>query len=219
MGLAARPELGVLGANGAGKSTFLRLVRGEIWPAQGDRSQRLYCPDGGAPEMSPLAMRAASRLVSAELLDTYQRRGWNLSVLATVLSGFFDTPYLYREASPAQVAAARRELAALGLTDLAETPVLALSRGQAKLALLARGLVATPRFLFLDEGLEALDAPTRTRLLERLGAEQARGAALAMASHRAADLLPGLSHALRLEHGRITAQGPRDAVAPPAPRP
>ncbi|MFZ5586490.1 MAG: ATP-binding cassette domain-containing protein [Thermodesulfobacteriota bacterium] len=208
---------GVLGANGAGKSTFLRLARGDVWPAQG-QGQRLYALDG-QPEASPLAMRAASRLVSAELLDAYRRRGWNLSVMQTVLTGFFDTPYLHREPTPDQRAAARRELAALGLAGLAGEPVLRLSRGQAKLVLLARGLVAQPRFIFLDEGLEALDAPTRRRMLARLAAEQARGAALAMASHRAADLLPGLSHALVLERGRIAAQGPREQVAPPPARP
>ncbi len=203
---------GVVGANGAGKSTFLRLLRGEIWPAPG-QGRRLYGLEG-APEESPLAMRAASRLVSAELMENYRRRDWNLSLIDTVCAGFGDTAYLHQEISPAQRAQARELIAELGLSHLAGQPLLRLSRGQMKRALIARALVGQPAILFMDEGCEDLDRQARPRVLGLLARRVAQGMGLVVASHREDELLPCLTHLLRLAGGRIAWQGPR-AEAPP----
>ncbi|MCA1989680.1 MAG: ATP-binding cassette domain-containing protein [Desulfarculus sp.] len=206
---------GVVGANGAGKSTFLRLLRGEIWPAP-DQGRRLYGLDG-PPEESPLAMRAASRLVSAELMETYRRRDWNLSLLDTVCAGFGDTAYLHHEISPAQRARARELIAELGLAHLVDQPLLRLSRGQMKRALIARALVGDPAILFLDEGCEDLDRQARPRVLGLLTRRVEAGMGLVVASHREDELLPCLTHLLRLAGGRIAWQGLRQAAPPLSP--
>ncbi len=206
---------GVVGANGAGKSTFLRLLRGEIWPAP-DQGRRLYGLDG-PPEESPLAMRAASRLVSAELMETYRRRDWNLSLLDTVCAGFGDTAYLHHEISPAQRAWARELIAELGLAHLVDQPLLRLSRGQMKRALIARALVGDPAILFLDEGCEDLDRQARPRVLGLLTRRVEAGMGLVVASHREDELLPCLTHLLRLAGGRIAWQGLRQAAPPLSP--
>jgi molybdate transport system ATP-binding protein len=209
--LAPGQHWAVLGANGAGKSTFLRLVRGEIWPRI-DGGSRLYHLNGQREE-SPIAFRQASALVSAELLDRYQRREWNLTALQTVCTGFNESVYLQEEASPDEQRAARQALAQVGLADKEREPLLRLSRGQIKRVLIARALVRQPKVLILDEALEDLDAGTRAELTKLLTGLTEKGVSLLYATHRQEELFPALNHFLVLEEGRITSQGPRHEIA------
>jgi len=201
---------GVLGGKGAGKSTFLRLVRGEIWP-RADGGRRLYANGGQAGE-SPLGFRQISSLVSPELLDLYQRRQWNLSVLETVCAGLYDAAYLPQAPSPEQERAAREALAQVGLAAIGEETLLRLSRGQMKRALIARALVRRPQVLLLDEVGEDMDRASRRAFLELLERLAQEGVTLLCASHRRDELPSALTHLLILGGGRILAQGARPAL-------
>ncbi|MFH2127889.1 MAG: ATP-binding cassette domain-containing protein, partial [Pseudomonadota bacterium] len=201
---------GVLGNNGAGKSTFLRLVRGEIWPRAGHGS-RLYCLNG-RPEESPLAFRQASALVSSELLDRYQRRLWNLSALETVCSGLSESVYLHEDPGREAWRRAEQALARVGLAGKEREPLLRLSRGQIKLVLLARALVRRPRVLILDEACEDLDLAARAEIFQVLDSLAQNGVSLLYATHRREELIPALSHLLVLEGGRIARQGLREEI-------
>ncbi len=200
----------VLGANGAGKSTFLRLVRGDIWPAP-DGGRRLYWQDG-AWQRSPLGFKESAALVSSELLDSYRLRNWNLTSLQVVLSGLYDTHLIYQEPSLEQKQQARATMERLGIAPLARRPVLELSRGQAKKVLLARALVRRPRLLLLDECCEGLDPGARGEVLALVQMAAQDGATLLQATHRPAELVPAVEQALLLERGCLAAQGPREEV-------
>jgi molybdate transport system ATP-binding protein len=201
----------VLGSNGAGKSIFLRLVRGDLWPLPQHRGRRRYLVDGRLTT-SPLSFREHTSLVSSELLDEYQQKNWSLSGLEVVVSGLLGSHLLYREPAAVQWERAQEMLARLELGHLAERDILTMSQGQAKQVLIARALVSRPRLLILDEPCEGLDAGSRGRLLAMLGKVAAEGTQLVYATHRGADLVPGTTHALVLEQGVITAQGSLERV-------
>ncbi|MCB2228934.1 MAG: ATP-binding cassette domain-containing protein [Desulfarculaceae bacterium] len=201
----------VLGGNGAGKSTFLRLVRGELWPLPESRQRRRFLVDGRLTT-SPLSFREHTSLVSSELLAQYQHKNWSLTGLEVVVSGLTGSHLLYSDPAPVQWERAQEVLARLELTHLAERDILTMSQGQAKQVLIARALVSRPRLLILDEPCEGLDAPSRARLLAMLGKVADSGTQLLYATHRGSELAPGTSHALILEQGRIAAQGPLDQV-------
>ena len=61
MQVPAGATLAVLGRNGAGTSTLLRLLRGEVWPDHG-RGRRVFHLRG-APEDSPIGVRERIGLV------------------------------------------------------------------------------------------------------------------------------------------------------------
>jgi molybdate transport system ATP-binding protein len=206
----------VLGGNGAGKTTFLRLVRGDIWPAPGDHHKRRYFP-GGRAQASPLGFKQATGYVSSELLDTYKRREWNLSGFKTVCTGFWDTPLLYQQPVDWQLEQARRTLALMGVENLAEQSILTMSQGQAKKVLIARALVRKPSLLVLDEPCDGLDPASRDSLLNTLDAVAKSGTQLLYSTHRQDELVPATSHALILQGGVVAAQGElAEVLASPA---
>src|ERR1044071_3701847 len=59
----------VLGANGSGKSTFLKLLRGEVWPipGKGERTYRL----AGERQTTAVKVKEQISLVSTEMHDRY----------------------------------------------------------------------------------------------------------------------------------------------------
>jgi len=199
-------HLAVAGVNGSGKTTFLRLLRGEILPDAG--GERVY-DFGRGPQHSVVGLRRRISMVSADMQDFYFLHARRATGRDVVLAGFFDTPILYEETTPEQEAAADETIERLGITDLASRELGTLSTGQVRKLLVARGLAPGPDILLLDECLDGLDKAGRAEVLELL--EQAgERATLVCAAHRAGDLPDCVREALVLEGGVIVSEGPRD---------
>jgi len=216
---------GIFGGNGAGKSTFLSLVRGDSWPSKGARLYR-DAWDGphasGEPRVSPIGFRERTAMVSAEQQLWYARAEADPDVVQVVVSGFYNAPLAYGPITAGQDKAARAALDLVGLGDKAEARLSRLSQGQQRRVLLARALAMEPRLLLLDECLEGLDKRARQAMLDILARLPGAGTALLAATHRAeeAHALP-LDGGLVLEAGRIVFSGGPDeaiALAFPAPR-
>ncbi len=141
--LNAEENWAVLGGNGAGKTTFLNLIRGDVWPAP-EHGRRLYHVNGTTKE-SPIGFRERTGLVSPELLDRYRREGWNLSGLEVVCTGFQGSPLLYDKPTRGQLGRCHEVLSSLGLEELADRRILSMSHGEAKKILIARSLCTDPR--------------------------------------------------------------------------
>ncbi|MFW5735338.1 MAG: ATP-binding cassette domain-containing protein, partial [Oceanidesulfovibrio sp.] len=216
----------VLGRNGAGKSTFLELVRGDIAPAQDEddplRSARSYCLDG-AVRSAPGPVKTRIGLVSPDMQERYRRLESPIRGRELVASGLDGGPLLYRRPSAAEWSRVDQLLDDLGIASLAGVQAVRMSQGQLRAVLVARALLALRRaagrghsLLLLDEVTQGLDKRARSRALdivERIAAEEA-GPRLMLATHRPDEIPAGVGHALVIEHGRIAARAtPREAAA------
>ncbi|MDD4952438.1 MAG: ATP-binding cassette domain-containing protein, partial [Desulfovibrionaceae bacterium] len=206
--VSAGEHWGVLGPNGAGKTTLLRLLRGDLAPDPG--GGRVYHLAGRDQE-SPIGIRPLMPMVSPALHDFYTAGQWRVSGLELVLSGFFDTPFLYQEPSAAQRLAALRTMDELGIADLEHRTFPEMSRGQARKAFLARALAPGPAILVLDECLDGLDRRSRAGVQELLD-RAASMAGLVCAVNRLSDLPRCVDRVLVLDRGRVAARGPRSQV-------
>lgn len=208
--LEAGTHWGLVGANGSGKSSLLRLVAGALWPAPG-RGARRY--DFGRGEQGDaVAAKRRITLVGHELQDQYTQRGWNSSAFDVVLSGLFRTDVLRDRPSAADAIRARAVIRELGLAHLAERRFLELSRGEQRRVLIARSFLFRPQVLLLDEVASGLDAQAR-RDLDAMLARIAKHSTLVCAAHTHADLPVVVERVAELAHGTILRETRR---APPA---
>jgi molybdate transport system ATP-binding protein len=184
----------IFGANGAGKSSFLKLLYGDLSPALGGRIERT-----GFPQGTPITeWKRQVGYVSPELQSDY---AINVSVLDLVASGRYASIGLVDEPTAQDRGVANGWLKFFGLLSVARRRPRELSYGQLRRALIARAMAANARILLLDEPLTGLDPKQRAimkRLLERLMKQRT----LIVAVHHPEDLPRGMTHGLRLHNRR-----------------
>jgi len=201
----------VLGGNGSGKSTFLKLVRGELWPAPG-RGNRIYALDGER-QLNAVGIKEKIGFVSPELQERYLQQEWTLTGLQVIHTGFFSSDYLYQKHTPKQARRAASIIRALRLEGLISRNVQALSTGELRKLLIARALAGEPRILVFDEVCDGLDSRSRAQLLNMIGQIARAGTPVLYTTHRTDDTIPEISHELILERGRILRCGARTRAA------
>ena len=202
--LEAGRHWAVLGANGAGKSTFLRLLRGEIWPAPVGGGVRRYCLDGTLTE-SPIGVRLHVALVSAEQQTRYMRTDWQMKCWQVAFTGLFDGDLIYHHPQPEQLEQVRTSMAALEIEALWDADFHKLSQGQLRRVLIARALVRRPRVLICDEIGVGLDRASRHTLLGTVERAAYGGVQILMTSHRREELLDVITDQLELVGGRLSS--------------
>jgi ABC-2 type transport system ATP-binding protein len=191
--ISAGEFFALLGPNGAGKTTAVHIFATLLCPSRG--SARVL---GHDVVRDGLAVRRGIGLVFQE--PTLDR---DLSVVENLrfAARLWDLP--------PRVAEPRIDtlLDQFGLAPRRDVPVRALSGGQRRSADIARGLLAEPRALFLDEPTAGLDPHARRALwdsIHRLRAE--RGVTIFLTTHYVEEAEPCDRVAL-LDHGRLAALG------------
>ena len=197
--LAAGECLALFGPNGAGKTTLLRLLAGLLAPTEG------HCRVGGVALRDGRAARAQVGLVShASMLYGALTARENVEFAARMY-GVRDAP-----------AAARRALAHMRVTDRADAPVRALSRGLQQRVSIARAIVHEPRLLLCDEPYTGLDEVGSAALTAALAERRDHGAALLLVTHNLGEGLALATHAAIMRRGRFVRYESRTVLDPAA---
>ena len=182
---------GFLGANGAGKSTSIKLLMGLLHGHRG--SIQLFGQPIGKP-----ALRARLGYLPEQpyFYDNLQVEEY-LTYLGR-LSGMTPT---------AISAACERVYQLLDLGDLRTRMLRSFSKGMRQRFGLAQAIFHKPDLLVLDEPFSGLDPLWRARFREVMHLERQRGATLFFSSHILADVEDLCDHYGMIDHGRILEQG------------
>ena len=192
----------LLGPNGCGKSTLMRLLSGELEPCSG-----AVLLDGKPVRQWKLQERAqkmATVLQSAPpVLD--------FTVEELVMTG--RIPYLSAFSAPsaADRAAVQQAMEATGVADFADRISSRLSGGERQRALIASALAADPEILLLDEPTSATD-PAHTLSLLELFAERAGTKSVLMITHDLSLAAQFADRVILLAGGKIAADGTPETV-------
>ncbi len=148
--------LAVLGPNGGGKTTLIRILLGILRPMQG-RAMVLGEPPGESPQRVgyvPQSQSGADR--------------FPINVMDTVLLGRLGHLGRWFRFSGRDYQMARHALEEVGMLEFSERSIGSLSGGQRQRVLIARALAGEPEILFLDEPTAAVDQAFHSRFYDLL---------------------------------------------------
>ena len=182
----------VIGPNGSGKTSLLRLLHGLERPRRG--TVRFAVPDDEARRRQAFVFQT----------PVLMRR--------TVLD---NIAYPLRLAGVARAAARERAeglAERFGLAGAARLPASVLSGGERQKLALARALATSPDLLFLDEPTASLDGRTTRQIEGFLADAGASGTRIVLATHDLGQARRLADEVVFLHHGTVRERGPAGEV-------
>jgi ABC-2 type transport system ATP-binding protein len=187
-------RIAVMGPNGAGKTTLLKLIGGLLLPTAGNIIVNGF---------STLHHNSAARKSVGFVLNEERSFFWRLTAVQNLeFFGALDNLW------GADLRDRIRELISLvGLEEAADKPIAAYSSGMKQRLALARGLIAEPEVLILDEPTRALDPVACDDLTELILSRIYEGSrkTLLIATHRLEEAMKLCNKVVVIDRGRLKA--------------
>jgi zinc transport system ATP-binding protein len=180
---------GIIGPNGGGKSTLLKLLLG------------LLIPQAGRIVVSTKEIAYVPQTFGFDRL-------FPITALEVVLGGRMQNLSFWGRFSEQDRKVALEKLAQVGLAHMADQQFGALSQGQAQRVLIARAIASNPSILLLDEPTSSSDPKAQTAILDVIDGHKAYMTIL-MVSHSVGAILEKVDGILCVQGGTVTIS-PKD---------
>lgn len=180
---------GLLGPNGAGKSTLINILAGLVIKTSG-RAEVM----GFDIEKQMLSARMNLGIVPQELvLDTF----FTVRQALDMHAGYYGVPKAKRRTDEI--------IAAMGLTDKADSHSRQLSGGMRRRLLIAKALVHSPRVLILDEPTAGVDVELRDQLWAYVRQLNKQGTTVLLTTHYLEEAEELCDRVAIINHGEVIA--------------
>jgi len=152
--------LGLIGPNGGGKTTLVKLLLGLLKPTRGKIRIAGLAPDQAVAQGNLIGYLPQNPAVTPN---------FPISVRQGVTLGLAGKTGMLRPYQRDDLAFVDRLIERVGLSDLADQPICEISGGQLQRVLIARALAARPRLLLLDEPTTGVDRSGQQKFIELVG--------------------------------------------------
>ncbi|WP_209122229.1 ABC transporter ATP-binding protein [Alkalihalobacillus sp. BA299] len=199
----------LLGLNGSGKTSLLKIITGYEWPSKGGVS--VLGNTYGSCNIQNV--RTKIGWVSTALDDRFQARTSD-TVLEVILSGKLASIGLYEDVTTEDISRAEGTVERFNIAHLINEPIGILSQGEKRKTFLARAWMGNPELLILDEPCNGLDVFSRESLLETIEelTHLENGPTIIYVTHHIEEMVRGITDALILKEGKVVAKGKKENV-------
>lgn len=200
LSVGAGEVVGLVGPNGSGKTTALRILSRALVPDEGT-----VALDGR--DLGSYTGRERARLIAVMAQESPGEVP--LTVADTVLLGRVPHRGVLGSTTDADLAIAAEALEQVGALHLARKELGLLSGGERQRVLAARSFAQRPRVLLMDEPTNHLDIGAQHQLLQLV---RSHGAATVVVLHDLNLAARCCDRVVMLEHGRVLADGPPEEI-------
>lgn len=195
----------VMGPNGCGKTSLLRVLTGYLTPSSGTVAT---LPERGLDEEGWFDLRKHIGWVSSNLAARIED---NQTALEIVVSGPQGMVNHWGKLSVAEIKRAETMLRRVRALPLRDRPWGEFSQGERQRVLIGRALMSQLKLLVLDEPCAGLDPVAREHFLTFLEAlaRKPKSPGIILVTHHVEEITPAFSHVLLLNQGRSVACGKR----------
>ncbi|MDF7676585.1 ABC transporter ATP-binding protein [Neisseriaceae bacterium ESL0693] len=195
LSLPAGQIIGLLGSNGAGKSTFFKTILHLLPPIEGNI--RLAGRDSGG-------FTPAERVALVGYVPQAQQCSAPFMVSDFVMMGRAAQIGLFRQPSAEDEATCDAYLKLLNISHLRQRWLSQLSGGEQQLVLIARTLAQQSKLLLMDEPTSSLDFKNQVRVLDSINELKQRGYTIIFSSHQPNQIAQVADMLLLLDQKTIT---------------
>lgn len=193
--------IGLLGRNGAGKTTMFQMIAG------------LLRPDSGRILLNDRDISSRTTDQRARLGLTYLPQEHSVFLKATVADNLRLSLELQPYSKPAAQKLGGNLLEEMGLSGLAGQPAHTLSGGERRRLEIGRALTLRPSFLLLDEPFTGIDPLTILDLQKTLQALKDKGIGILVSDHNVRDTFHIADRAYIIDEGEVLVEGPPAKMA------
>jgi iron complex transport system ATP-binding protein len=195
--------LSLLGPNGTGKSTLIKILTGLIAPQkgrvlfEGDLLHTMDCKE---------------RAQKIAYVPQSHRSAFGYDVRDVVLMGRIASQSLFSRYGNSDYVKAEAALEQVGMLKYARKSYTQLSGGERQLVLIARALAQGAGLFIMDEPVSGLDYGNQLRLLEQIDALSSQGYTFLKSTHYPDHAMMVSSRVVMLSNGRVRADGAPNEV-------
>ena len=193
----------ILGPNGSGKTTFLKLINRSIYPkVSKDSSFKLFSKEN-------INVWEIRKKIGFLFKEMEERVNKGVKTFDLILSGFTG---LYNARKSNLLTTTEREsikniIIELGLSTVVNQEFDSLSDGQKRITLLARALVYKPKIIVLDEPFSNLDIKSSFILNQNLNRLIEHSINILYVTHNLESILPKTNRVILIKEGKIIKEG------------
>ena len=185
---------GLLGPSGAGKTTLIKIITGQLAPGSGE----VTVLGKNASELTGSDKKRIGIMMDDHGLYERMSCADNLKIFADI----YGVPY----------SEIGRTLKDVGLEDASGKPAMKLSKGMRARLQLARVLMISPKLLFLDEPTSGLDPMTMKYIHRLINEQKERGCTVFLTTHNMEEASVLCDEVALLNEGKIVERGSPDQI-------